>query len=275
MSGSDTWVRNDPGNDRVLEQLVAVWRYRQLVLSMAERDILTRFKQTIFGLAWAVIQPIVGALVFTLAFNQVAGVEIPGGGSYLLFAFSGSLLWTYFSSAVSRIVSSVVANRSLVEKVYFPRLVIPVAAAAVPVLELGIGLIILLGLVVVGGNGLGLPLLTVPIWLLGLSITAIGPAVAAAAANVRFRDVGSVASYAIQLLLFLTPVAYPASLLGGRLEPLQWLNPLAAALTGFRWSVGLAEFPRHLWVSALVAIGGLWIGVRLFVRAQRRFVDVI
>lgn len=269
------WLVNRAGGASLSDRLTELWHNRRLIPILAQRDIRARFKQTVLGVFWAALQPLASALVFMLVFGEIAGLG-QDQNSYFLFAFSGSLIWTYFSAAFSRIVASVVANRQLVSKVYFPRLAIPMAAALVPVLDLFIGLAILTVLLLVQQTVPTFAILLAPVWLLGIFTLCIGIGSAFGALNVRYRDLGPVAGYIVQLLLFLTPVAYPASELQGRLSVFEYANPVASMIIGFRWSVGLEPAPpENVWVSVLLILMVAWFGLRYFLASESRFADHI
>jgi lipopolysaccharide transport system permease protein len=253
-----------------------LWRYRELVYFLAWRDVKVRYKQAALGGAWAVLQPLLNMIVFTLFFGRLIGVPSEGI-PYPLFSFCALVLWTYFSGVVGLAGQSLVANSNLIGKVYCPRAALPASAALSSLLDFVIGLAFLVVMMAYYRVQPGWPLLWAPVFVTGLVLFTLGASLIIAALNVRFRDVKYTIPLMIQLGLFVTPVIYPTSMIPERSRPLAALNPLSGIVEGFRASLfpGLQLDPRltavSLASSALVFVAGLV----YFRRAERRFADII
>jgi lipopolysaccharide transport system permease protein len=268
------WIENRPDGRRRID-LAELWQYRELVGFFAIRDVKVRYKQAALGASWAVLQPVAGAVVFTVLFGRL--VKAPSDGvPYLLFAFAGVSLWSYFSSSITNATSSLVGNVSLVTKVYFPRLAAPVAAVLPGLVDLGVALVILAVLMVAFSWAPTLAILTLPFWILATVLLALGVGLGLATLNVRYRDVKNAIGLFMQLWLFVSPVGYSSELIHGNWRYLYYLNPMAGIVDGFRWS--LFGRPTPTWFTAIsfsVLVLALWGGCRLFAQGERRFADVI
>jgi lipopolysaccharide transport system permease protein len=254
-----------------------LWRFRELLLFFAWRDLKVRYKQTFLGITWAVLQPVMYMVVFTLFFGRVAGLYSEGK-PYALLALSGSVIWLFFANAVTLSSGSLVGNSSLITKVYFPRL----AAAIAPVLAGLFDLLLSFGvlLAVMAGYGVfpGFPRVVFVLPFLGLAIaTAIGVGSWLAALNVKYRDVRYVVPFLLQLWLFASPVVYSSELLDGRLKDLYYLNPMAGVVDGFRWSLlgGIPPSYGSVALSATSALVFLAAGILYFRRTERSFADIV
>ncbi|HEV8634535.1 MAG TPA: ABC transporter permease [Chloroflexota bacterium] len=256
--------------------LAELWRYRELLYYLAWRDVKVRYKQTALGAAWAILQPLLAMAVFTLFFGRL--VNVPSDGlPYPLFAFAGLLPWTYFANAVANAGSSLVTNTNLISKVYFPRLIIPLAGVLSGLVDFAIGLGVLVVLLLVYGFPLSVGVLLAPIPALFAVATALAVGVWLAALDVQYRDVRYATPFLLQVWLFATPVVYPASIVPEPYRPLLGLNPMAGVVEGFRWlllSRGATPGPEVI-VSALTVLVLLVSGLYYFRRVERRFADVI
>lgn len=271
----DRWTENRPTKGRRALDVDELWRYRDLIAFLALRDVKVRYKQAVFGGAWAIVQPLAGAAIFTVVFGRLAGLP-SDGVPYLVFAFAGFSLWSYVSTALNTARTSLVSNSHLITKVYFPRLAAPIAGVLPGLVDLAAALPVLAAMMLWTGINPGLAILTAPLFLFGAVAIALGAGMLFSALTVQYRDVQQVFGFAIQLWLFATPVAYPSSLVEG---PWRWvyrLNPMVGVMDGWRWSVLGAPPPgREALVSAAV-IGVLLVaGTRVFLRSERRFADVI
>jgi len=269
------WTENRPtagyGSIRLRELLA----YRELAYFLALRDVKARYKQAAFGIAWAIVQPVAGVVLFTFVFRRLAGVP-SDGIPYAVFALAGYLVWTYFSSTVTTAALSLVANADLVSKVYFPRLAAPVSALLPGLMNLLPGLVLLAALMAYTGVAPTPALLALPLCLVLLMATALGVGLLLATLNVRYRDVSSVIGTLVQLWLFASPVAYPSSLVSGGLRWAYALNPMAGVIDLFRWSLVGGPWPgAELLISGAVALLLLAGGLLYFGHAERRFADVI
>ena len=269
------WVENRPSRGFRGPGLQELWRYRELGGFLALRDLKVRYKQAVFGAAWAVFQPLAGALVFTLVFRRLA--KVPSDGiPYPLFAFVGLSVWSYHASSVTRATQSLVGNAPLVTKVYFPRLLVPLAAVLPGLVDLALSLLTLGVLLVIYETAPTGAVLTLPIWVLALVVTSFSVGLWLSALNVQYRDVNHAIMLFVQLWLFVSPVAYPSSMVQGGWRLLYALNPMAGVIDGFRWALirGPRPGPAVL-VSMAVTLLLLVSGVLYFQRTERRFADVI
>lgn len=252
-----------------------LWAYRELVAFFALRDLKVRYKQATFGVAWAVAQPLAGALVFTLVFQRLA--DLPSDGiPYTTFAFLGFSVWSYFSSSVNAASASLVGNASLVTKVYFPRLAAPLAAVLPGLVDLAVALLILVPFMVKDQLLPGITVVVLPVCIIACLLVALGAGVLLATLNVQYRDVHHVIGLLMQLWLFASPVVYPSSLIPADWRWVYFLNPMAGVIDGFRWS--LLGGPGPGWRALISLLSGLIllaVGIRCFQRAERRFADVI
>jgi ABC-2 type transport system permease protein/lipopolysaccharide transport system permease protein len=252
-----------------------LWRAREIVWFFALRDLRIRYKQAVLGAAWVVIQPLAMVAAFTLVFDRLAQVETRGV-PYVAFALAGLIAWTYVSQCIARGSEVLVSNTSLITKVYFPRLTAPLSSLVPPLVDLGVGLLLLAVVCAVQGVAPTAGLLLLPAWLLLLALTALGPTCFLAAVNVRFRDARQVVPTALQVLLFLSPVAYSAASLEGLSRYAYALNPVVGVLELGRFVLVGGPWPGTvLAVSSAVAVLFGAFGVRYFLRASVAFADVI
>jgi ABC-type polysaccharide/polyol phosphate export permease len=269
------WTENGPTRGLRAVRLRELWDYRELAFFLALRDVKARYKQAAFGIAWAVIQPVAGVALFTFVFRNLASVE-SDGLPYPLFALVGFLAWTYFAATLTSAVASLVANSALVTKVYFPRLAAPVSALLPGLINLLPGLAVLVLLMVHYGVAPGVALLALPLCLLWMMAAALGVGLLLATLNVRYRDVGSVLATLLQLWLFASPVAYPASLVPDKWQWLYALNPMAGVIEALRWTLIDGPAPgAELLISLASTVVLLVAGLLYFASAERRFADVI
>ncbi|MBA3726986.1 MAG: ABC transporter permease [Armatimonadetes bacterium] len=255
--------------------LSALWRYRELVWFLTWRDIQLRYRQTLLGVTWAILQPIATMAVFSLFFGRLG--RIPSDGlPYPIFAFCALLPWHLFAYALAESSNSLVANQNLVTKIYFPRLVIPLASVLSGVMDFAVSFLVLLVLMFYYGIRLSAAsLLVLPLLLLAI-VTALGVGLWLSALNVRYRDVRYTIPFLTQFWLFSTPVAYSSSLVPQNWRPLLGLNPMAGVVEGFRWALlSAGEPPRTLMVSVPVAILLFYTGLRYFDRMERSFADIV
>jgi lipopolysaccharide transport system permease protein len=266
----------EPSQGLVSLRLRDFWEYRELLFFLTWRDIKIRYKQTLLGAAWAIIQPFFTMVVFSLFFGRLAGVpsdNLP----YPLFSFAALVPWTFFSYSLSQSANSLVGNANLIQKVYFPRLVIPVSSLLSGVVDFCLAFLVLLGLMLYYGYWPGPRI----VWLLPLLIltlvTALGPGLWLAALNVEYRDVRYTLPFLTQFWLFATPIAYPSSLLPEPWRTVYGINPMAGVVEGFRWV--LLDTPTApgpmIFASALVSLALLAGGAVYFRRMEKTFADLI
>ncbi|MBI3466185.1 MAG: ABC transporter permease [Planctomycetes bacterium] len=252
------------------------WRYRELVYFFAWRDIKVRYKQAALGAIWAVLQPLLGMIVFTIFFGRLA--KVPSDGiPYPLFAYVGLALWTYFSSVLSQGGQSLTANTNLVTKVYFPRFALPASSALSGLLDLSVSLGFVSLLMAYYRIHPGWSFALAPVFLMGLVLFTVGMSLLLAAINVWYRDVKYTLPLLIQLGLFISPVIYPTSFLPERFRPLMYLNPMAGMIEGFRNCMVMGRWPDPTLsaVSLSFATIVFLLGWVYFRRAERAFADVI
>lgn len=252
-----------------------VWRYRGLLWMFMLRDIKVRYKQTVLGITWAILQPILTMLVFTVIFGRIA--KIPSDGvPYPIFVYSGLLAWNFFNSSVSTAGSSLISASNLITKVYFPRIVVPIATIGVSVVEFAISTVILILMMLLYGISPSADLWFLPFLLLGLFITTVGISAWLSAITVTFRDFRFIIPFALQIWMYLTPIIYPISFIPERWQFLTYFNPIAGWISAIR--AVFLDLPID-WVgiacSALWAALLLYFGLRYFARVERRFADII
>jgi lipopolysaccharide transport system permease protein len=270
-----TTRRLQPSQSWRSRTLADVWAYRELLYFFIWRDIKVRYKQTLLGAGWAVVQPVMTMVVFTIFFGHLA--KVPSDGlPYPVFSLMALVPWTYFAAALSGCSTSLSGYQHIISKVYFPRLIVPVAAVIAPLVDCCIGFVILAVLMAWYGIVPGASVVWLPAFLLLAVATVAGVGVWLAALNVRYRDVRYVVPFVVQLWMFATPVAYPASLVPGRWRAVYFLNPMAGVIEGFRWALagGPAPGGQTLLSAAVVAalLGG---GCVYFRRLEGTFADVI
>ena len=275
IAESERWRENRPTNGRRALDLQELWAYRELIAFLALRDIKVRYKQAVFGGAWALVQPLAGAAIFTVVFGRLA--DLPSDGiPYLVFAFAGFTLWTYFSSSLNTARASLVSNAPLITKVYFPRLAAPVAGVLPGFVDLAASLPLLALMMLLTGTAPTLAILASPLVLLGAMVIALGAGMLFAALTVQYRDVQQVFGLVVQLWLYATPVAYSSSLVEGPWRALYHLNPMVGVTDAWRWS--LLGGPAPGWealISVAVSLAILLLGARVFASSERQFADRI
>ena len=267
----------EPSSGWVPIKLRELWEYREVLYFLVWRDIKVRYRQTLIGAAWAIVQPFMTMVVFTVFFGRLA--KMPSDGiPYPLFAFAALVPWTFFANGLTQGAMSLVASGHLITKVYFPRLLVPTARVLGGMLDLLLAFSVLLAMMAWYGI---FPRPTAVLWLPALVllalITAVGISLWLSALNVRYRDIQHLVPFLVQIWLFATPIAYPSSLLAERWRPLYALNPMVGVVEGFRWALlGSGPAPGPLLISStLAALVMLVTGTFFFRRIERTFADVI
>ena len=252
-----------------------IFLYRELLAFLVWRDIKIRYRQTLLGGLWAVLQPLIAMLIFTFVFNRLAGVK-SDGPPYPLFAFAGLAPWTFFSAAVSQSSNSLVTNQQLVSKVYFPRVFIPLGAAGALLLDLCFSLVLLAVLMLYYRWPVSSNLALLPVFILAAVLSASGIGLILSALNVSFRDVKYAVPFLIQMGIFVTPVIYPIRYIPQRWQLLMGLNPMAGVVIGFRHALlGTPASWQVMGVSLAVSLLLFISGLFIFRRMERRFADII
>ena len=257
-------------------KLRQLWQYRELLYFLTWRDIKVRYKQSVLGAAWAIIQPLATMIIFSVIFGQLA--RLPSDGvPYPVFSYTALLPWNLFAGALGRCTTSVVGSANLVKKVYFPRLVIPVASTLAVLVDFAIAFLVLVGLLFYYGFAPTLATLTLPLFVLLALVSALAVGLWLSALNARYRDVGHAIPFLIQVWMYASPVAYATSLIPERWQTLYALNPMVGVIEGFRWALlgtGTGPGPM-LAVSSAVTLILLVSGAFYFRRMEKTFADVV
>ena len=269
-------IRIEPSTSRLPLKLNELWDYRELLYFLVWRDVKVRYKQTAIGAVWAVLQPLMTMIIFTLVFDKFA--KVPSNGlPYPIFSFAALLPWTYFSKALNQSILSVVTNSNLVTKIYFPRLILPISAVLSGIIDFGIAFVFFLVLMVWYGILPGWGMLLLPCFVIFTMLTALSISLWLAVWNVRYRDIGQAIPFLIQIWMFVSPVAYPVSVVPERWRLLYNLNPMAGVIEGFRWALTGSENPPFfpIVISAIIVCVLLYGGIYFFRRMEDTFADVV
>jgi len=266
----------EPSRGLVDFNLSEIWSYRDLLLFLALRDISVRYKQTVLGVAWAVLQPVMTMIVFTVFFGRIAGIS-SDGVPYPLFAFAALLPWQYFATTLTSATGSLVNNTALISKVYFPRFIIPLASLFPPAVDFLVSFIFLIGLMFYYRAAPTSNLLWLPVFMILTVVTTFGAGLWLGAMNVKYRDVRHVVPVLIQFGMFVSPIAFPTRLVPAAWQPLYALNPMVGAIEGFRWALlGAGPLPlRLIGISSLTALVLFFTGLFYFRYTERTFADII
>jgi lipopolysaccharide transport system permease protein len=266
----------EPARGWLSLELKAVWEYRELLYFLVWRDIRVRYKQTVLGAAWAIIQPVFTMVIFALFFGRLAGVP-SDGIPYPIFSYAALVPWQFFAHGLSQSSASLVASANLVRKVYFPRLIIPASAVIGGGIDFLLSFVVLFCMMLAYGIAPTAAVVWLPLLLFLAFVTALGIGLWLTALNVQFRDVRYTVPFIVQAWMFATPIAYPSSLLDEPWRTLYGINPMVGVVEGFRWALlGTETAPGPIiLVSALVAVGLLISGAFYFRRMEDSFADVI
>lgn len=254
-----------------------LWQHRDLIYFLVRRDVAVRYKQSAVGALWAILQPLLLGIVFSVFLGALAEIPSKSGVPYPVFALTGMVLWLYFANAMSSASASTVASSALISKVYFPRIIIPIAAVLQPTVDFAIALLVAFGAMAVYGVEPGIQILLLPLLVPVALGVALGLGLWLSALHVKYRDVQSLVPFLVQVGFFVTPIVYPFELVPDDLQPLYAFNPMVGVLELYRWML----FASSPWPGAIVAIplvagAGLLIsGALYFQRAERSFADVI
>jgi lipopolysaccharide transport system permease protein len=266
----------EPSRGWVALRLGALWRFRELLYFLVWRDVKVRYKQTVLGAAWAILQPLLTMVIFSIFFGKLAGMP-SDGVPYPLFAYVALVPWTFFANGLTLSSNSLVSNQSLLRKVYFPRLVIPISAVASGLIDFAIAFVVLLGMVVWYGITPTSNMVWLPAFILLALVTSLGVGLWFSALNVLYRDIQYVVPFLVQVWLYATPIVYPASIVPERWRTLYAINPMVGVVKGFRWALlgsGTAPGPMIL-VSSIAALAMLLGGLFFFRRMEKSFSDVV
>lgn len=255
-----------------------LWRYRELFQVLAWRDLSVRYKQTVIGVLWALIRPFLTMVIFTVVFGRIAMLPTVGSAPYALMVFAGILPWTFFSSGLSEASNSLINNTSLISKVYFPRLIVPIATIVVAFADFMISFCILLVLMVWYQYLPDWRIIALPIFVLLAFLASVGPSLWITSLNVKYRDFRYVIPFVVQLGLYVSPVGFSSSVVPEKWRLLYSLNPMVGVIDGFRWSLlrgQSALYTPSLLISLAVIVFFLWFGVRQFRKTEKSFADLL
>ena len=257
---------------------IDLWRYRELFRVLAWRDLSVRYKQTVIGVLWALIRPLLTMLVFTIIFGQIARLPADGTAPYPLMVFAGTLPWTFFSTGLSEASNSLINNANLISKVYFPRLIVPTATVVVAFVDFLISFVILVLLMVWYQFLPDWRILVLPIFVLLAFFASVGPALWITALNVKYRDFRYVIPFIVQFGLYVSPVGFSSNVVPEQWRLLYSLNPMVGVIDGFRWCIlgGQSElYVPGLAMSVGVTAFFLWFGIQRFRKMEKSFADLI
>jgi len=255
-----------------------LWTYRELFAILAWRDVVVRYKQTVIGVAWAMVRPFLAMVVFTVVFGHLAKLPSVGGAPYPVMVFAGMLPWFLFSTVLTEASSSLIGNANLVSKVYFPRLIIPASSAVVALVDFAVNLALLAGIMLWYGYAPGWQILALPGFVVLAMLASLGPAFLVTALNVKFRDFRYIVPFIVQFGLYVSPVGFSSGTV-----PSQWrfwysLNPVVGVIDGFRWCVLGGKSPFYL-PGFIMSLGVValffWLGIIYFRRTEKSFADII
>ena len=255
-----------------------LWRYRELFLILAWRDVAVRYKQTIIGVAWAVVRPFLTVVVFTVIFGKLAGLPSDGTVPYALMVFAGMLPWYLFATSLGEASNSLVSNANLISKVYFPRLIVPCASLVVSLIDFLISFVILAGMMLWYRFSPSPQILLLPLFIVLALLASIGPGLWITSLNVKYRDFRYVIPFIVQFGLYVSPVGFSSSVVPEKWRLLYNLNPMVGVIDGFRWCILGGDSPLY-WPGFLVSLAivafFLWLGVSRFRRMEKTFADII
>ena len=270
-------IRIEPSTSRLpAVTLNELWEYRELLYFLVWRDVKVLYKQTAIGASWAIVQPLLTMVIFTVVFDRFA--KMPSDGlPYPIFSYTALLPWTYFSKALNQSIQSVVHNSNLITKVYFPRPLLPISAILSGIIDFGISFVFLIGMMIWYGIVPGWATLFLPGFVLMTILTALSISLWLSAINVRYRDVGQAIPFLIQIWMFASPVAYPVSVVPENWRLLYSLNPMVGVIEGFRWALLGKATPEILpiVISIAVVLALLFSGMVFFKRMEETFADVV
>lgn len=255
-----------------------LWRYRELFLILAWRDISVRYKQTIIGILWAIIRPFLIMVVFTVIFGRIAKLPSDGSAPYALMVFAAMLPWTLFSNALSESSNSLISNANLIGKVYFPRLIIPAATLVTAFIDFLISFIILIGMMVYYQFAPGWHMLLLPFFIILALLASLGPGLWITALNVKYRDFRYIIPFVVQFGLYVSPVGFSSKVVPEQWRMLYSLNPMVGVIDGFRWCILGGNSPIYMpgfLLSLAIIAFFLWLGVTRFRKMEKTFADLI
>jgi lipopolysaccharide transport system permease protein len=253
-----------------------LWRFRELFYILSWRDIKVRYKQTVIGAAWSIIRPLLTTLIFTVIFSRIAKLENPGAAPYALMVFAGMLPWQFFSNALSEASNSLVGNSNLITKVYFPRMIIPASSVITSLVDFGISFIIMIGMFIWYRFVPSWHIIFLPLFIVLTFICAFGVGLYLTAVNVKYRDFRYIIPFIVQFGLYITPIGFSSSVIAEKYRIWYALNPMVGIIDGFRWCLlGDKMNWQSFYISIVIILIFLWIGIFYFRRMERSFADNI
>ncbi|HET9160277.1 MAG TPA: ABC transporter permease [Caulobacteraceae bacterium] len=255
-----------------------LWRYRELFAMLAWRDLAVRYKQTVIGVAWAVVRPLLTTLIFTLAATKVAHLQSDGDAPYALMVFAGVMPWTLFASILSDASASLVMNANLVSKVYFPRVIVPTATVVVALVDLAVTLVLFFGLMAIFGYAPDWRIVFLPVFVMLAMLVSLGPALLLTALNVKYRDFRYIIPFIVQFGVYVSPVMFSSSKVGPAWRLLYSANPVVGVIDGFRWCLLRGQTELYwpgLGLGAAVMVLMLALGLGYFRATERSFADLV
>jgi len=255
-----------------------LWRYRELFLILAWRDIVVRYKQTIIGVLWAIIRPLLTMVVFTVIFGRIAKLPSDGSAPYALMVFAAMLPWSLFSSSLTESSNSLIDNTNLISKVYFPRLIMPAATLITAFVDFLISFIILIGMMIYFQFAPGWHILLLPFFIILALLASLGPGLWITTLNVKYRDFRYVIPFVVQFGLYVSPVGFSSKVVPEQWRMLYSLNPMVGVIDGFRWCILGGDSPIYVpgfLLSLAIITFFLWLGVARFRRMEKTFADLI
>jgi lipopolysaccharide transport system permease protein len=253
-----------------------LWRYRELFLFLSWRDILVRYKQTVIGIAWSILRPLLTMIIFTIVFGNFA--KLPSGGiPYPVLVFSGMIPWQFFSNSFSEASNSLIASSNLISKIYFPRIIIPVSSIIVSIIDLLISFILMIILMIVFQFAPSLNIVYLPIFLVFALITSLGISFLISSLNVKYRDFRYIVPFIIQFGLYISPVGFSSNIVPEKLRIFYSINPMVGVIDCFRWAITgkTSIYMPGLIVSVSVAVFFLFFGIMYFRKTEKSFADII
>lgn len=255
-----------------------LWHYRDLVFMLIKRDVWGKYRQSVLGFTWAFVPPLAQMIVFTVVFGEMGKMGPDGDTPYYLFSFAALLPWNYFNRAMTTSGNSLIASKSLISKVYFPRLVLPLTGVIGSLIDFAIGFVVLIALFLISGVFPSLRILTLPAFLLLALVTVLAISLWLTALSVKYRDVAFIIPFALQLWMFLTPIVFSLDKVPERFRVYAWLNPMTGVVEGFRWSL-ISTYPAPNWQYMAISLGIMIVvlitGLYYFRHTEDTFADII
>lgn len=269
-------IRIRAGSNRPPIDLGEIVRYRELLWTLADRDIRVRYKQTALGVIWVILQPLVGSFIFAFIFGVMARLKVDGV-PYVVFSFASLTAWNLFSGTVSRVCYSLLSNSAMVSKIYFPRLILPISSTAATLIDFGVSLGMMAVMLFCYRINPGWGLLLLPIWIVLLMLLAVGLGLATGAMTVKYRDINIIMPITLQMLMYISPVAWSTTNVPEKYRWVFLVNPMSGLLDAIRWSLlGVGSVsPGQLLYSTVVSLAVFWAGATVFKQQERSFADVI